>query len=756
MWLALIVACGGSTVEVGEFTVDLDRKRGVLQVSHARYAGRLDDLRFVAGDGDAAVEMQFGSFRFDDVTATLRDARYGKPHRRFRPVVVEVSDENGDALGMLAIDEVDDGVLLLDFVADNGDRVGFSAACDDDDHFLGFGSHAQDVDHVGEAFPLWVSEPGIGKTDDDELPDDWFLTGTKHASSWPMPWTVRPQQAQGLLLDVDARVEVDLCATDPSRFSALAWTRELPLLVVLADTPLSVVRKLPALHGDAPTLPPPWVFAPWNDAIRGQDRVRAVAARLRAFDAPASAIWTEDWKGGEETAQGYHLTNDWTLDRELYPDAEAVAAELEADGFAWLAYFSTFVAEDSDVWADAVAADALIETEAGDVYTFTGVSFEPTSLVDLSGSAGPDWMRQLMDDTLAIGFDGWMADYGEWLPTDARLDSGADALSAHQAYPVWWQALNEDVLAGHDATFFSRSGWAGAAGIAPVAWAGDQRTSFDPDDGYPTVLALGLGLSIGGVPVYSHDVGGYQSVGNPGTTKELWFRWASLGAFTPVMRTHHGAFDTGNWQFDSDDETTEHWARYAREHTRLFPYLYGLAARAVAEGTPIVLPVAFRYGEDWDRTDAWLLGDALLVAPVLEEGATSRHVELPDEVGWYDWWTRAPASTGEVASPVDHIPVFAAAGTTVPTFVEAPDTLRDATNPDLTTYEDADAARVVYLFGGGGPFTEADGTTYTPSGAPTGYAEATATLDRGTIEAGGVSLAIEGPSSRTYTVVVVP
>ncbi|MDP7114454.1 MAG: hypothetical protein QGH45_20955 [Myxococcota bacterium] len=51
----------------------------------------------------------------------------------------------------------------------------------------------------------------------------------------------------------------------------------------------------------------------------------------------------------------------------------------------------------------------------------------------------------------------------------------------------------------------------------------------------------------------------------------MCYRWASLGAFSPVMRTHHGASDTENWQFDSDDETTEYWAGLAREHTRLFP-----------------------------------------------------------------------------------------------------------------------------------------------------------------------------------------
>ena len=108
-----------------------------------------------------------------------------------------------------------------------------------------------------------------------------------------------------------------------------------------------------------------------------------------------------------------------------------------------------------------------------------------------------------------------------------------------------------------------RSGWARTSALAPIVWAGDQRTSFDRDDGFPTVLAMGIGMGASGVSLFTHDIGGYQSVGNPPSTRELWFRWASLGAFTPIMRTHHGAFDTDNWQFDSDDATTEHFAAMA-------------------------------------------------------------------------------------------------------------------------------------------------------------------------------------------------
>jgi alpha-glucosidase (family GH31 glycosyl hydrolase) len=288
-----------------------------------------------------------------------------------------------------------------------------------------------------------------------------------------------------------------------------------------------------------------------------------------------------------------------------------------------------------------------------------------------------------------------------------------------------------------------------------VVWAGDQRTSFDTDDGFPTVIPLGLGLAASGVPnAFAHDVGGYQSLGNDPSDKELWFRWAALGAYTPVMRTHHGAFADDNWQFDSDDETTEHWAAMGREHARLFPYLFGLAARASDDGVPMLLPPAFLYETEWGRMDAWLLGDALFVAPVLERGVDGRDVELPGGVDWYSWPDLAPAQSGWFDADLTEIPVFAAANTTVPTLAEAPDTLTAATADGVTDLDDVDGARVVYVFGDGGRFLEADGTLYLPRGAATGSGEGTATFESGELEVAGVTVEISGPRERTYTVVV--
>ncbi len=743
--LLLLAGCAPPS-SLGDFGVTVGDD-GLL-VTGADGGVLLDGLRVAVGTGDEALEMLSGSYRVLEGETTWIPAEIGRLHGQDPVLTAPLESASGDKLGSLTLVNSGSGLLRIELQATAGNRVRWDAPCTGDDHFAGLGEHV-DVDHVGEAFPLWVSEPGIGKTADEAEPDDWFLTGTRHASSYPDPFLVRPEPL-GVAVGTTARIEVDLC-TGP-RWTLDVWDDGALFLLFDGDSPLDIVQAH-ALAAGTPVLPPDWAFAPWNDAIGGTERVTTVANELRASGASSSVIWTEDWKGGEDSLYGYHLLLDWDLDATLYPDATGTDAALEAAGFKWLAYFSPFVGQNTDDWAS--VESLVIEDAEGAPYLFTGASFEPTSVLDLSRAEAAAWAEAKMYAALAIGFDGWMADFGEWIPPDASF-AHADAVTNHNAYPAWWQSTNQVALADADALMFTRSGWTGTPTLSPITWAGDQRTSFDADDGLPTVVPLGLGAGIAGVPLYGHDVGGYQSIGNDPSTKELWFRWCTLGAFTPIMRTHHGAFAADNWQFDSDAETLALWARYSNLHAQLYPYLRGLAAQAVVTGRPLVLAPFLVYPEEpWSRTDAWLLGTSLFVAPVTEEGALGREISLPTSTSWYHWWTGAAAVSGYFPVALDSIAVFAPAGAIVPLFTTPPDSLVPGPLDGLITLTEADLERTIRVFSGAkGAFTEADGTTYETDGVATGSGTSSAALTSGTLSAGGLTLTIAGEIARTYTLVV--
>lgn len=265
-----------------------------------------------------------------------------------------------------------------------------------------------------------------------------------------------------------------------------------------------------------------------------------------------------------------------------------------------------------------------------------------------------------------------------------------------------------------------------------------------------------IGDALAGFPLTGSDIAGYQSVGNDPSTEELWLRWCALGAWSPVMRTHHGAFAEDNVQFDSSDATLAQFTRQAREHMALFPWRRGLAQRAVEEGTPVIAPLFLHHPDEaWSRTDAYLFGE-LLVAPVVEAGVIAREVRLPAGTTWYDLRSGTVAEGGLVDAPLEEIPVFAPAGAILPRYSTVPDSLVDGPLDGLLTRADVEGARTVTVYAGApGSFTEADGTTYETDGVATESGTSSARLATGELSAGGLRLRIAGPVERDYTLVVV-
>src|SRR5690606_20452704 len=209
----------------------------------------------------------------------------------------------------------------------------------------------------------------------------------------------------------------------------------------------------------------------------------------------------------------------------------------------------------------------------------------------------------------------------------------------------------------------SRSGWVGMQRYGGT-WSGDVETSWR---GLRASLAFTLGLGLCGVPYSGPDIGGFT--GYP--SAELYARWFQLGAYLPFFRTHcaRGVPAREPWAYGP--EVLAAVAPHLRERYRLLPYWYTLAREAHTRGAPYVRPPRGVDPADRDLRaveDAFLVGDALLVAPVLEEGARTRRVQLPAG-RWYDRRDDSAfdgPATVEVAAGLEEIPVFARAGSVIP------------------------------------------------------------------------------------------
>jgi alpha-glucosidase len=694
---------------------------------------------FAVRDLATTFQMSFGSFSIvDDTTNPWRVVTSA----RVSGHTVDLFTD-GALVASLAASQGEDASHLVVAVTAGPDapdasdpaaprrRISWGFQCNATDQFAGFGAQTWGIDARHETIPIWVQEEGIGK---DLTTDDprgaWYLQGRRHSAYMPLPEFL---SSRGFIVTADTtqKSTFALCSENDA---VARMELELPVTINLfyGPSPHEAIGGMTAHYG-RPRVPPAFAFAPWNDAIFGSNNVLAIAEWLRVAGAPSSVLWTEDWRGGSFSGDDYTLDEEWDVDRTLYPDFEQVAEQLHAQGFKWLVYFNSFVEQQSAAWPETAPNGYLIQTDGGAPYTFTDAKFNPASMVDLSQPAAFDWAVGKMKAAIALGADGWMGDYGEWLPTDATL-TGGSGLDLHDTYPLLWQKAQrkalDDAIAGDgvERLSFVRSGWFGTAALADVFWAGDQRTNFEVDDGMPTVVPIGVGVGLSGVSTFGSDVAGYQSATNPVSTKELFFRWTELGAWSPVMRTHHGTEPNLEWSWGEDQDTVAHWVRYAKLHMAIAPYMRGLAQAASDTGVSIwrALPIEFPADQaSWPVPDEVMVGSGVLVAPVQTAGATSRSVYLPPGT-WFPWSGGASVNGGTTLTAqaaVTEIPVYALAGTIVPTYPDGVQTLTREPSKVANAASVGDD-RVVYAFAGAtGSFTEAPdagGLSYALASGPAG------------------------------------
>jgi sulfoquinovosidase len=576
-----------------------------------------------------------------------------------------VLGSSGEAKARLEVSQLVAGqVTRVRLTVEGMGEVGSIAVpmrCDEAATYYGFGEQYNGTDQRGEAFPLFVSEQGIGRPDGG---DPLSPTGNRHTTYFPMPYFM-DARGFGALVHTDRRALVDLCAADPS----VAWIEVesgAPLEMVLyhGPTPADVIRQLGDELGRPKELPA-WAYGLWVSAQGGRDKVLARADKLIADDIPTTAIWSQDWTGPRmNIGGGYGVQYRWVEDPVLYPDLGGMIAELHGKGLKFLAYVNPFVMPGLEHFDEMEAAGLLVKRPSGALYDFltpAGDGAHPDLTNPEAREYVKSFLRKMVEER---GIDGWMADFGEWQPTNAGLFSGEDAFGYHNRYPVEWHRLSREVMdelrPDGDYAVFTRSGFTGEQAVAQIVWVGDQEADWSPTDGLPTVVPAMLNLGLAGIPFVTHDIAGFS--GGP-SSKELYMRWTELGAFTPIMRTHDGNNKDTNWSWDSDAETTAHFRRFVRIHEALAPELAALAKEAVVSSMPIVRHLMLAAPDDPGSratSDAFLLGPDLLVAPVTTEGAASRSVYLPPGK-WFHVWTGEEYTGGAtvtVDAPLGSPPVF--------------------------------------------------------------------------------------------------
>ncbi|AKN75647.1 glycosyl hydrolase [Streptomyces sp. PBH53] len=541
-----------------------------------------------------------------------------------------------------------------------------------DARFFGLGGRASGPRLRDGRYRLWNTDPGRAFGPDD---DPLYLTmpvqlvvadaGTHlvfHDTTWDGTVVLAEgEEGAGSGHDRAGRCEVRMDG-GPLR----CW--------VAVGTPARVLHTWAALTG-APALPPAWALghhhARWG--FGSEQEVRRIVAGYQERGLPLDAVHLD--------IDHYDEHRVFTVDQDRFPKLPVLAEELRRDGIRLVSIVDPAVRAEPGgaVYESGAAVDAFVRDAQG--RPVRGVGWAGESVFpDFTHARVRAWWGGLYEERLGQGFAGFWHDLNEptsfsafgepTLPRSARhaLEGrGGDHREAHNVYALCmaraaYEGLRE-LVPGERPFLFSRSGWAGLQRYGG-AWSGDVATGWP---GLRASLSLVLGLGLCGVPYSGPDVGGFDGSPSP----ELYLRWFQLGAYLPLFRTH-ASLRAGRrepWEFGA--EVLEHARVALLERRRLLPYFLTLAHLARRTGAPYVRPLWWGAPEDRalrDCEDTFLLGDGLLVAPVLDPGTDRRAVQLP-RGRWYDTVTEeAHEGPGQILvdAPLSRIPVLARAGAVLP------------------------------------------------------------------------------------------
>lgn len=552
--------------------------------------------------------------------------------------------------------------------------------------FYGLGEVFDDVNHRGKVRAMQLELTDLESANNEAHVPVPLLLGT---SGW------------GLFVESPYPAAFDVAASDPARIAATFGTADasemgLRFHLFTADHPLDLTRSYFDVTG-YPRLPGPWALGPWiwRDENDDQAQVENDLETIRALDLATTAYWIDRPYATAVNTFDYLPSQ--------FPDPDAMMAKMEALGFRTALWHTPYLDE-----KHAATQQLREHAESQGFYPpSTGLLLNGWGKpIDLTNPEAKAWWQSLVKQYVDRGVSGFKLDYGEDILAGAfgsgsgwKFSDGSTERTQHSQFQLHYHSTYAELLEDEDNFLLCRGGTYGGQRYASVIWPGDLDASFARhgeaiDDasgkykavgGLPASLVAALSLGPSGYPFYGSDTGGYR---HSPPDKEVFIRWFQQTALSTVMQIGTSTNDVA-WEPTAkngfDAQVLELYRVYTRLHLRLFPYLWTYAKALAVDGRPIQRALGLAYPElGAHPNDVYLLGDHLLVAPIVDRGVVERDVSFPAEA-FLDWWTgeeRAGPGTLRVTAPLDVLPLFIRRGGIVPLLRPTIDTLSPVQDPD--------------------------------------------------------------------------
>jgi alpha-glucosidase (family GH31 glycosyl hydrolase) len=575
-----------------------------------------------------------------------------------RPASIRVANEHGDVIQQF---DWDQSAGVLSFLIGNSPLFG-----------------------LGEGGPQFDRR---GSTDTMRSGQGGYKLGT-HGGRVPIPWIV---SASGWAVFFHQPYGTFDFTGAQGKFQSTSPGAALDLFFVASSDPATIMAEYARITG-RPEMPPLWSFGYQQShrTLASREEVLAEAKTFREKKLPCDALiylGTGFCPSGWNTENGSFVWNS-----RVFPDPKEMLDELHRENFKAVVHV-------------VILSDNL-----------HGTVHDPCELSRFDEEAAScHWDAHRKD--FALGIDGWWPDEGDPLNIPSRLVRNR----------MYWEGPqmdrpNERPFALH------RNGYAGMQRYASFLWSGDEYSTWET---LKTHIPIALNTALSGIPYWGTDIGGF--VPTPEFTAELYVRWFQFGAFCPLFRCHGrtwklrlpwgwntgdpGPIEIRNYDGAAIPDSSQlHDARvepicqkYLELRYRMLPYLYSAVRECATTGMPIMRALWLHYPDDPKAVecgDEYLWGKYLLVAPVVEKGATTRSVYLP-RGGWYDFWTHERLEGGrEISRAVDlgTMPLYVRAGSILPLGPVKQFTGEKVDEPlSVSIYPGADADFLLY---------EDDGTSF--------------------------------------------
>ena len=542
--------------------------------------------------------------------------------------------------------------------------------------FHGFGGRHNALDQHGEDFYNWIEEENLGLGPLEPSSSTWMFPNGATAA-YHVHGTFVSSQGYGFLLNRYEFSHFRLDSDQPDAWQVQVNAAALDYSIVAGDAG-AAIGALTSITGRQ-RVAPPWSLQPMLDRNRSPvaspdpsayaTQVQQDLATIQQDALPVAGYRLEGWA---------QLPND-TL--------QSLLDSFNAASIHTLLYFKAFVGNgtnDQDLpgtYQQAIDNDYVANDSSGKPYLFDMFSGPQSGLIDFSNPAAVSWWQQRISSALDEGADGFMEDFGEQALNDMQFANGQSGAVMHNRFPVLYHSATralvdqyEQAHPGREIFFYTRSGHSGTAdepgslAYDSANFLGDETTDFSRSYGLAAQITDMLNRGVGGAYGSTTDIGGYIDDLTGATTKELFIRWTELAALTPFFRVHNCSTHGTHMPWDYDQQTLDLYTQFANLHIAAIPLIQALWQQAVANGTPILQPLWLAYPGDAtaaQQDQEFLLGPDVLVAPVVDEGASSRSVYLP--AGCWQSQVDQSQTTGPatltVNAPLQTLPYFFHCGT---------------------------------------------------------------------------------------------